>query len=537
MPVLPVRVTSTAQYKAISTPPLSMARPLLPPTHAELAIEDQDKTIGAGADRPTYVTRDPRIRAVSNTGAENSASLASAGKPSTAPRNNSLLAKPPLLAIKIRTPNAASNSKLFSSSINASKSASPAAPQSNSDMSISTSGSVNPTSAQPTSTRFLPARQSTEPLPGTGKSAETAVSSTIVMSSAHGNQMLQSSSALPVAGPSAKPATPPVSATAKMPMPAFGQPAFALPPAAVGTLARSESSQHGKAPPTLGSTSARSPPARALSSSGVTSVATKDVSAPSEAEKRAKSKRLFFDMQKTLNLERTKHAEGLDAIKKRYAKDLEAAQMKHAQQLTAAKEEHAQKLAEAQVQRAEEVRALQTQRIELEKAVKNAEKAVAAMKQQVADISQQAEMKAAELRKTYKRQLIEKVAKTRQELERARRDADARGQEVVGMKRKSVEIAGRLVRMRTEDATSPVREPAEQDEGDIINTVSSFESYIEGLRSMLQSEISSRQALERELRILKDVDRENKEPFVVPALLEAFVRLAKLGEGSEDGRR
>ncbi|TFY80617.1 hypothetical protein EWM64_g3389, partial [Hericium alpestre] len=98
-------------------------------------------------------------------------------------------------------------------------------------------------------------------------------------------------------------------------------------------------------------------------------------------------------------------------------------------------------------------------------------------------------------------------------------------------KREDDEVLQRLVRLRGDDAQVK-SEPGS--DADILHAVSAAESHVRGLRVNLQGEVSVRRAAERRL---KDVERECKEPFVVPALLQAFLQLSKLGEQEKQGAK
>ncbi|TFY67672.1 hypothetical protein EVG20_g3862 [Dentipellis fragilis] len=70
------------------------------------------------------------------------------------------------------------------------------------------------------------------------------------------------------------------------------------------------------------------------------------------------------------------------------------------------------------------------------------------------------------------------------------------------------------------------------------DAVAALEAQVSEMRAVLMIERSARQAaeekLEAERRVLEDVRRECREPFVVPALLDAFVKLSRMGEGATE---
>ena len=60
------------------------------------------------------------------------------------------------------------------------------------------------------------------------------------------------------------------------------------------------------------------------------------------------------------------------------------------------------------------------------------------------------------------------------------------------------------------------------------------------MKAALEAEVDARRLAEKRLdqeqarhaRVIKDIEREQREPFIVPALLEAFVSLSKLTESA-----
>jgi hypothetical protein len=59
-----------------------------------------------------------------------------------------------------------------------------------------------------------------------------------------------------------------------------------------------------------------------------------------------------------------------------------------------------------------------------------------------------------------------------------------------------------------------------------------MECQLQTLRLQLESEQKRRAEAEQSL---KDVERECREPFVVPALLKAFIKISQLSSSAIDG--
>ncbi|TFY67668.1 hypothetical protein EVG20_g3864 [Dentipellis fragilis] len=98
------------------------------------------------------------------------------------------------------------------------------------------------------------------------------------------------------------------------------------------------------------------------------------------------------------------------------------------------------------------------------------------------------------------------------------------------------EIVRRLVRLRTDTGASGSAPPTEKGgEPDILAALDALESHVNSMNARLHIEEAARHAAERQLRedrrVLEDVRRECREPFVVPALLDAFVKLSRMGAG------
>jgi hypothetical protein len=59
-----------------------------------------------------------------------------------------------------------------------------------------------------------------------------------------------------------------------------------------------------------------------------------------------------------------------------------------------------------------------------------------------------------------------------------------------------------------------------------------LELQLQAMQLKLEVEQNKRAIAERSL---KDVERERKEPFVVPALLKAFIKISQLSSAAVDG--
>ncbi|KAA1472739.1 hypothetical protein DENSPDRAFT_881485 [Dentipellis sp. KUC8613] len=127
--------------------------------------------------------------------------------------------------------------------------------------------------------------------------------------------------------------------------------------------------------------------------------------------------------------------------------------------------------------------------------------------------------------------ILESAKKAKDDADRALAVAT---EEVTRKRKREDEVTERLVRLRTEAPGSHLGEA--ESKPDVLDAVAALEAQVNEMRTVLMIERSARQAAEQTLaserRVLEDVRRECREPFVVPALLDAFIKLSRMGEGA-----
>ncbi|KAA1472742.1 hypothetical protein DENSPDRAFT_199903 [Dentipellis sp. KUC8613] len=131
--------------------------------------------------------------------------------------------------------------------------------------------------------------------------------------------------------------------------------------------------------------------------------------------------------------------------------------------------------------------------------------------------------------------------------EEVRKEAELEVAREGARKRKRDEaIVRRLVKLRASTSTStsssaPSSSSAAEEDSqpDILAALDALETHVNSMNAQLHIEEVARRAAERQLReerrVLEDVRRECREPFVVPALLDAFVKLSRMGTDVDPG--